>query len=289
MKLRDLPIGAVVRDYENQLYFLVAAQNHPGYQGTTLYARNVVEIGCLDGKEPDHAANPQNKGFRVFEKQSQYGWNDYGKSNLHQWLNATDADWYKPSHQWDTPPADDYNRYQEVEYLSRPGFLSIFSKTFIDGLLEVQVPVLSRVMADKGELSYVPAKVFAPSRTEIGKGDEWGIAEGKMFPLCYDYSVFKARPAEAVNEKYGRSLNPPRATAPYDNPQIYDPKYGWWYWVRTPSMSYTFLSRVASPYGALTYTFANNDSVGIRPVLHLDSDLEVEDEGGPIKTFVLVP
>lgn len=40
-------------------------------------------------------------------------------------------------------------------------------------------------------------------------------------------------------------------------------------------MAYDFLNRVASAYGALSYTYANNDSVGIRPVLNLDGELEV--------------
>lgn len=33
--------------------------------------------------------------------------------------------------------------------------------------------------------------------------------------------------------------------------------------------------RVASAYGALSYTYANNDSVGIRPVMNLDGEVEV--------------
>ena len=82
MKLRELGIGSVVLEPESGLFFLVAAQNHPGYGGTTLLARHIVELGCMDGAEPDVPNHP------VFEQQSLYGSNDYGQSNLHQWLNA---------------------------------------------------------------------------------------------------------------------------------------------------------------------------------------------------------
>lgn len=36
MKLRELGIGSVVLEPESGLFFLVAAQNHPGYGGITL-------------------------------------------------------------------------------------------------------------------------------------------------------------------------------------------------------------------------------------------------------------
>lgn len=78
-----------------------------------------------------------------------------------------------------------------------------------------------------------------------------------------------------------------RESAHYDAAQIYDPKWGWWYWVRTANMAYDFLNRVASAYGALSYTYANNDSVGIRPVLNLDGELEVVSNGKFEEVFTL--
>lgn len=53
-------------------------------------------------------------------------------------------------------------------------------------------------------------------------------------------------------------------------------------------MGYDFLNRVASPYGALSYTYANNDSVGIRPVMNLDSELEVVSNGKFAEVFTIV-
>ena len=108
-----------------------------------------------------------------------------------------------------------------------------------------------------------------------------------MFPLAYDYSVYRTTMTEELLAKYGRAINPDRPTAKYDAPQIYDPKYGWWYWLRTANMGYDFLNRVASPYGALSYTYSNNDSVGIRPLLNLDGELEVQSNGKFQEVFTI--
>lgn len=281
MKLRELEIGSIVRDTESSQLFLVAAQNHPGYGGTTLLAKHIVEVGCMDSAEPGETAKP------VWQQRSLYGSNDYGQSNLHQWLNASDNHWFRQTHLLDTPPEDPYLRYGEVSYSGREGFLAQFSQRFRQALLEVEIPYLRRVERDLGELTAVKGKVFIPSRTELGKGNEHGQEEGRMFPLAYDPTAYKTVPTEEVLAKYGRRINPQRPSAAFDAPQIYDPKYGWWYWVRTANMGYDFLNRVASPYGALSYTYANNDSVGIRPALNLDGSLDVVSNGKFLEIFTL--
>jgi len=283
MKLKDLRIASVVRDSRCPLPFIVAAQDHPGYGGgTTLYAQKIVELGCLDAAEPGR----EKKGVMI--QANLYGWNDYAHSNVHQWLNSDQDDWYQPSHELDQPPVAEYTRYGEVPYLNRTGFLSQFSDTFKAALLTVQVPYLKKTGRDVGEMTSVEAKVFLPSRTELGRGDEHGYKEGEMFPLAYDMSVYRTTMTDELLEKYGREINPERPTAHYDAPQIYDPKLGWWYWLRTANMGYDFLNRVASPYGALSYTFSNNDSVGIRPVLNLDGELEVVSNGKFMEVFTIV-
>lgn len=283
VRLKDLKIGSVVRDSLCPLPFLVAAQNHPGYGGgTTLYARKIAELGCMDAAEP----GKQKRG--VMGQANLYGWNDYARSNVHQWLNSEEEQWYRPSHGLDKPPTAEYTRYGEVPYEKRPGFLRWFSGTFRKGLLTVDVPYLRKTGMDQGEMTCVQAKIFLPSRTELGKGDEHGKPEGTMFPLAYDTSVYRTTMTEEKLEQYGREINPERPTAPYDAPQIYDPRLGWWYWLRTGNMAYGFLNRVASPYGALSYTYSNNDSVGIRPVLNLDGDLEAESNGRFEEVFTIL-
>ncbi|MBC5581874.1 hypothetical protein H8S23_10170 [Anaerofilum sp. BX8] len=282
MKLGDLPIGARVCDQGGEAAFLVAAQNHPGYAGTTLLAEKVLGVRCLD------AAEPQRRQVSIFERVWQFGSNDYATSNLHQWLNSQETDWFHPQHEEDCPPSTPYLRYGEQPYDGLPGYLSGFSKTFLAQMLVSQVPVLRRTEQGKAELTWVKARVFLPSRTELNKGDECGVAEGKPLPLLWDQRIFKAVPQESELKKHGRSWNPGRATAPEDAPQIYDPRYGWWYWMRTPSSLYAFLTRVASPYGAVSYTYANNDVVGVRPLMNLDAGTQVEGDGQIDETYTIV-
>lgn len=49
--------------------------------------------------------------------------------------------------------------------------------------------------------------------------------------------------------------------------------------MRTPSTVYKFMVRVMSPYGSVSYTYANNDVVGLRPLVNLNADLEIVDDG----------
>ncbi len=281
MKLCELEIGSRVRDPLRGLTFLVAAQNHPGYGGTTLLAEKLVELGCLDAAEP--AAQRD-----AWHQAALYGNNDYALSNLHGWLNAQGADWYHPAHSDDTPPIAGNTRYGEVGYESRKGFLDWLSPKSREALLEVEIPYLRRTeQRDQGALQTVRGRVFLPSRTELGKGDEHGVAEGSIFPLAYDPTSYQTTLTDDILMKYGRSINPARPSAAYDAPQIYDPKYGWWYWLRTANMGYDFLTRVASPYGALSYTYANNDSVGIRPAMNLDGALKVESNRAFLECFTI--
>ena len=283
MKLGDLPIGALVRDAVFEGAFLVAAQNHPTYPGaTTLFSQKVIGVRCLDAAEPEKPSRP------AFEWEARFGSNDYAASNLHRWLNADQAAWFEPAHKYDRPPSAGFLRYGEQPYDDTPGFLASLSGATRKRLVESAVPVVRRGGKDRGELATVQAKVFLPSRTELGKGDESGMAEGAPLPLLYDARIYKTAPLASELKKHGRSWNPGRETAPDDAPQIYDPKYGWWYWMRTPSCKYSFLTRVASPYGAVGYTYANNDVVGVRPLMNLDADTEVEGDGKIEETFIIL-
>lgn len=129
-------------------------------------------------------------------------------SNLHQWLNSREERWYHPAHERDNPPVSPYLRYGEHPYLETPGFLTGFSQTFRDSLVEVEIPVLVRTIRGKGELQTVKACAFLPSRTEMNKGDEVGVPEGKPLPLFYDPYIFKAKPSQDQLERFGRSWNP---------------------------------------------------------------------------------
>lgn len=275
MKLADVGYGRKIYDRKSCMRFRVAAQDHYGPGITTLLADHVVGVRAFD------AAEPGKKGAYPYEASDRFGNNNYALSNLHRWLNSADENWYHPTHAYDTPPTAENLRYGEHPYAAEPGFLARFSDILRENLVQTEIPVFVRTGKLKGELQTVSACVFLPSRTEMNKGDELGFAEGRPLPIFYDHYIFKATPSEDQLEKYGRSWNPeePENNLYYDQAQLYDPKFGWWYYMRTPSPHYKFLVRVMSPYGAVSYTYANNDVVGIRPLVNLRADLAVSDVG----------
>ncbi len=275
MRLGELGISRKVYDRRSGILFRIAGQNHYGSGITTLLTEHVIGVRALDAAE----SGPE--GRYPFEQSGKFGNNNYLLSNLNQWLNSAEQDWYKPQHDRDTPPTVERLRYGEHPYLDESGFLCRFSDSFRSHLVETDIPVLVRTKQAQAELKTVHASVFLPSRTEMNKGDELGIPEGKTLPIFYDHYIFKAVPSPDQIEKYGRSWNPeePEKGLFFDRAQMYDPKFGWWYYMRTPNAMYKFLQRVMSPYGSVSFTYAYNDVVGLRPLVNMDADLEVQDVG----------
>lgn len=275
MKIGSIGYGRKLIDPKSGIEFRVAAQDHYGPGITTLLAMHVIGVRALDAAEPGKTRR------YPYESTDRFGNNNYILSNLHRWLNADTADWFTPAHELDTPPTAEHLRYGEHPYAAEPGFLTRLGAALKDALVETDIPVLVRTGRGTGELQSVRAAVFLPSRTEMNKGDELGIPEGRPLPIFYDHYIFKATPSADQLERYGRSWNPeePEKGLHYDQAQLYDPKFGWWYSLRTPSTLYAFLHRIYSPYGALSYTYANNDVAGLRPLFNVRADLEVFDIG----------
>lgn len=124
----------------------------------------------------------------------------------------------------------------------------------------------------------------------MNKGDEFGIPEGKPLPIFYDLYMYNAVPTDEDLEKYGRAWNPPPYGGDnYNVPHAYHPNLGWWYWMRTPHPYYSFMMRAYFTYGAVSYTYANNDIVGIRPLCCVDSDADVALYGDdPVYQYILI-
>ncbi len=284
--LGEVPPGAAVLEPDSGMRFLVADQKHPGHPGTTLITEKVVDIACFDAREPERPIK-DGKSYHIFEQSYRFGLNDYGKSNIRQWLESDQENWYTPQHDLDCPPDIDHTLYHEWGYADRPGFLTLFPKAFRDALQPVDVAYLVRDRRDEGHIAHLTAKVFLPSRTELCKGSDFGLDEGAPMPIFYDPHFFKPYPTQELRDKYGREINPERETAHYGAPQIYDPIYGWWYWMRGANLGYSFLNRVASPYGAVSYTYSASDVVGVRPVLVLPEEVEVTGDGKYQETFTL--
>lgn len=94
-----------------------------------------------------------------------YGNGDWEHSNLRQWLNSRDANWFKPKHDYDHIPSASvcYGPYD-----SRAGFMSMLPEDFVAAVGEIEV-VTARSYITYGGTSDAPAlsktfdKFFLPS------------------------------------------------------------------------------------------------------------------------------
>lgn len=272
MKLKELPLGSRVVDQGSGVSFLVADQDHYGPGTTALITEFVIRAGCFDAAEAKAA-----------DDTAKYGSNCYATSNVAAWLNSDQWDWYTPQTDTDEKPARFHLLYNEMPYDQVIGFLYAFSPEWKDAMVETEIDTLVRTGKKTGQVEKLKTKVFLPSRSELCWGDESGYPEGSPLALfVQDKKYLKTRPTDEMLSIYGRSWNPGWEfggripSAVLDAPQIYDPKYGWWYWTRTPHLNYEYLVRVKDSYGSLTYTTAYNDIVGIRPLMNLDGETMVE-------------
>lgn len=104
----------------------------------------------------------------------QYGYNNWGLSNIRQWLNSSAGAgaWFTPSHVGDTAPS----------YSSQAGFLSGFSAEFQSVLTPTRSGVRANTVTDGGTTYYTYDKMFLPSMYEV-KLDTSLTDEGPVFAL----------------------------------------------------------------------------------------------------------
>ena len=127
-----------------------------------------------DNKEPSNSdSNRRN-----------YGNNRYIYSNIHQWLNATEATgWYTAQHSADAAP----------NYSSQAGFLSGWSENHIAALDRATLTV-SRSSTDGGGTETFVSRVALMSTTELGL--ESGTGNGRL-------DIFNSNGDRATGSNYG--------------------------------------------------------------------------------------
>ncbi len=238
--------------YGEPIVWRVLEHGHSGYPAgvTTLLTDRIVTLKCFDAKEPGNSDIERSK----------YGNNDWGVSNLRQWLNSDAAAgwWYSAQHAADAPPTGSncyggYNHYKD-----EAGFLAGFTARE-RGML-VSTPLQYAGWSSNTDSS--TDKVFLLSMTEVG--DYALSGDGAKF-ACFTDSVSRlARPtAKAVeNSTYKESrLN---ADSGFD------------YWLRTGSSNSNMARRVEGR-GGVSPNGAYAGLVGVRPACNLSSGVYVSD------------
>lgn len=282
--LKDLPIGARVREARSGALFLVADHGHTGWLGTTLVADRAVALGCLDAAEPDNPDEEMRRG----------GCNRYAWSNIHQWLNADGADWFTPSHPHDAPPTEE-NQYPgrldayasplyhesarftgPFAYHKKSGYLHRFSAGFRNAILPTKIPCYAPADPDIVHYGpplpeYVSCRAFLLSAAELGLETDVRN-EGSRLRLFLDARMRMCAPENAA---IGRGAD-----------FVYSQSALTW-WLRSPVAGSSSLGKIFNAehkfgdVAPVTMTLAPVCTVaGIRPALNLRDDVPVGTRDG---------
>jgi hypothetical protein len=275
--LSNLSTGAKVKfgryqvesETAQEIIWTIVAKNHPGYPANaiTLHAERIIDLRCFDAREPNNT-NGNRKS---------YGNNRYSVSNIDQWLNKDSAAgaWYVGQHTYDQVP-NAANVNYNTPYDTRPGFLNLFTAAEKDAILNTTIRVV-KPSVDGGEYEDITRKVFLPSITEVGLGNEVGIAEGRAWGF---YTSNAARKAYLTSQALNNTLSSSKP------PGIGD---AWFWWLRTPSYSDAYNARIVNGLGTLNGSIVPHGDRGVRPALNLLSSLLVSDttDADGCYTFVL--
>lgn len=271
--LSSLPVGAKVKDLNTKYYgkpivFQIIGKNHQGYpaNSVTLITERIITLKPFDAREP---SNPNTH-------RRNYGNNRYAHSNIRQWLNKDTSPWYVAQHDYDAPPnnLNVWGNYNEYE--AEAGFLSNFSAELKAKILLTTLTVAKNPVIDGGGSETVQDKVFLLSETEVGLGNENGIAEGTPFSFFSSDAARQAYPtAEAVSNSECKE-----ASLIASQP---------WYWcLRTPNAGYESDIRGVSSSGSLTTSGGHDSEFGVRPALNLPSDILVSDMADADGVYTIV-
>lgn len=180
-----------------------------------------TNLGTADGNTPN-----MNHSHRI-----RHGSNNYAESAMRQWINSDAAAnaWWQPSNIFDRPPS----------YANVAGFVNGLPADFVAALGAVDNVTIRNTIYEVGGVkggSYtLRDRLFLPSMTELGFGNNNSIAEGAV--LAY-YS------GETQADRIKYDIAAP-ATARY-------------WWPRSPYPSTAHFVRLVIPSGALDYVNASN-------------------------------
>ena len=189
--------------------------------------KQIIDLRCFDAKEPNNTdANRKSSGN-----------NNWQYSNIEQFLNSDQASWYSAQHSYDAPPNKD-NCYQYPNgttynaYDTHKGFLYHWSADD-KALLKDYTFTLANNTATDGGGSYTwTGKVWLPTYTQMGFGNNNNIAEGTQFSKFTDNTsrIKSLHPNCIANNEYCKLNN-------------YASGRNHWYWMSSVYPSYSSTAR----------------------------------------------
>ena len=139
----------------------------------TLMTKFLIRKAAFDAAEPSNS-NSDRKS---------YGNNRWSVSNIRQWLNSSGAagSWFTAQHTADAAPISSNVLDADAAYADAPGFLAGFSADILQHFTDItNITALHKVDngGSSGGSEETVDKVFLPSCTEMGYGNNGNVAEG---------------------------------------------------------------------------------------------------------------
>ena len=209
--------------------------------------KQIIDLRCFDAKEP---TNPNNDRKR-------YGNNNWQYSNIEQFLNSDQASWYSSQHQYDAPPNSsntDHNAYD-----THKGFLYYWSNEDKALLKDYTLTLANNTDTDGGGSYTWTGKVFLPTYTQMGFGNNNNIAEGVQFSKFNDNAsrIKSLHPNCAANNEYCKINN-------YTGGRNYQ------YWMSSVDPSYSNIVRNVNGGGSVGLMYyADFGNFGLAPCICL--------------------
>ena len=206
----------------------------------------IIDQRCFDAKEPNNSnADRKHDGNTAWRY-----------ANLMQWLNSTAAagKWYSAKHAQDQAPdtADRCAGYA-TQYSARAGFLSLWTEDELKWLQDMTLTLANNTVTDGGGSYTWTGKVWCPTRTQMGLGNENNIVEGVAFSKFTDNASRIAYMHPKARANSGSSSKPSSDTA------------AWWYWQSTAYTGNSTYARLVGSDGGNNYNNACNGNNGVRP------------------------
>ena len=139
-------------------------------------AKQIIDLRCFDAKESSNSdSNRKN-----------YGNNNWQYSNIEQWLNSDQSNWYSAQHSADAPPSSvnvwsNYNPYD-----TKPGFLYYWTDKEKAVLQNMTLTLANNTKTDGGGSYTWTGKVWLPTYTQLTGSQNNSISEGTQFSKFTD-------------------------------------------------------------------------------------------------------
>ena len=207
-------------------------------------AKQILDLRPFDAKEPNNSdSNRKN-----------YGNNNWQYSNIEQWLNSDQSNWYSAQHSADAPPNSanvSYNPYD-----TKPGFLYYWTDEEKAVLQDMTLTLVNNTVTDGGGSYTWTGKIWLPTYTQMSGNLNNSISEGTQFSKFTDNNsrVKTIHAMCAANNQYCIDNNKTEGTA-------------WYYWESSARPSFSYYSWNVNSDGTPDYYNANYGRSGVVPCI----------------------